>query len=261
MSIFHLCAVVSFFGHRPETSVRVWRTEHAAQQLGVIVGRPPAPPPPPISPRAACASDRCLRGAAKRRPETLQPARHPSPCATAPPRRASEEMTQCFGSLHKVKMRKSRDSLWISSASFRFGLFLWLGDWNYKLCIMCYISKHVYFWDLIVLPKTGATWMGKKPNKRRKCLLDVVFIRLTVHSTDAHVLHHLNTTESCNTSSYKWWTGPKNIKKQISSHQNCTLLKIHWTPHLVFMSFFFFFFFEKTTVPWSIIRNIKVYFR
>lgn len=44
---------------------------------------------------------------------------------------------------------------------------------------------------------------GKKPNKRRKCLLDVVFIRLTVHSTDAHVLHHLNTTESCNTSSYK----------------------------------------------------------
>lgn len=34
----------------------------------------------------------------------------------------------------------------------------------------------------------------------REELLDVVFIQLTVHSTDAHVLHHLNTTESCNTS-------------------------------------------------------------
>lgn len=36
--------------------------------------------------------------------------------------------------------------------------------------------------------------------KRGEELLDVVFIQLTVHSTDAHVLHHLNTTESCNTS-------------------------------------------------------------
>lgn len=34
----------------------------------------------------------------------------------------------------------------------------------------------------------------------REELLDVVFIQLTVHSTDAHVLHHLNTTESHNTS-------------------------------------------------------------
>lgn len=37
--------------------------------------------------------------------------------------------------------------------------------------------------------------------KNKYSLLDVVFIQLTVHSTDAHVLHHLNTTESCNTSS------------------------------------------------------------
>jgi len=34
----------------------------------------------------------------------------------------------------------------------------------------------------------------KKKANETACLLDVVFIQLTVHSTDAHVLHHLNTT-------------------------------------------------------------------
>lgn len=41
---------------------------------------------------------------------------------------------------------------------------------------------------------------GSDEDEGREELLDVVFIQLTVHSTDAHVLHHLNTTESCNTS-------------------------------------------------------------
>lgn len=46
----------------------------------------------------------------------------------------------------------------------------------------------------------GRPGRGDEEDEGREELLDVVFIQLTVHSTDAHVLHHLNTTESCNTS-------------------------------------------------------------
>lgn len=59
----------------------------------------------------------------------------------------------------------------------------------------------MYTLNLIAL--LTAQYEKNKETTGERPLLDVVFIRLTVHSTDAHVLHHLNTTESCNTSSYK----------------------------------------------------------
>lgn len=72
-----------------------------------------------------------------------------------------------------------------------------------------FYSSHTILEHTKLIPNRCYAQIEKKKNlserqgqqKEKRCLLDVVFIQLTVHSTDAHVLHHLNTTESCNTSS------------------------------------------------------------